>query len=86
MKFTTCSGVPVNRARSRGSCVATPTGQVFKWHLRIMMQPMATREMVPNPYSSAPSRAAITMSRPVRICPSAWTRILSRSRFITRVC
>jgi hypothetical protein len=23
-----------------GSCVATPTGQVFRWHTRIMMQPM----------------------------------------------
>ncbi len=35
----TCSGVPVNRLRSTGSCVATPTGQVLRWHLRIMMQP-----------------------------------------------
>ena len=37
----TCSGLPWNFLRSSGSCVATPTGQVFKWHLRIMMQPMA---------------------------------------------
>ncbi len=29
-KLMTCSGVPVNRLRSTGSCVATPTGQVFK--------------------------------------------------------
>ena len=35
----TCSGLPANFARSSGSCVATPTGQVFRWHLRIMMQP-----------------------------------------------
>ena len=26
-------------ARSTGSWVATPTGQVLRWHLRIMMQP-----------------------------------------------
>jgi len=31
----------VKRARSTGSWVATPTGQVFRWHLRIMMQPAA---------------------------------------------
>ena len=37
----TCSGWPVKRARSTGSWVATPTGQVFRWHLRIMMQPAA---------------------------------------------
>ena len=37
----TCSGLPVKRLRSTGSCVATPTGQVFRWHLRIMMQPAA---------------------------------------------
>ena len=35
----TCSGLPVKRLRSSGSWVATPTGQVFRWHLRIMMQP-----------------------------------------------
>jgi len=26
------SGLPVKSLRSCGSCVATPTGQVFKWH------------------------------------------------------
>ena len=31
--------MPLKRARRTGSCVATPTGQVFRWHLRIMMQP-----------------------------------------------
>ena len=41
-KFTTCSGLPANFLRSSGSCVAMPTGQVFRWHLRIMMQPMVT--------------------------------------------
>ena len=37
----TCSGWPVKRLRSTGSWVATPTGQVLRWHLRIMMQPAA---------------------------------------------
>ena len=37
----TCSGWPLKRLRSTGSCVATPTGQVLRWHLRIMMQPAA---------------------------------------------
>ena len=41
-KLMTFSGVPVNFLRSAGSCVAMPTGQVFRWHLRIMMQPIAT--------------------------------------------
>ena len=36
-----------------------PTEQVFRWHLRIMMQPMVISGMVANPYSSAPSSAAI---------------------------
>ena len=39
MKRMTCSGLPANFLRSTGSCVAMPTGQVFRWHLRIMMQP-----------------------------------------------
>jgi hypothetical protein len=36
-----------------------PTGQVFRWHLRIMMQPSATSGMVEKPNSSAPSSAAM---------------------------
>ena len=39
----TCSGWPVKRLRSTGSWVATPTGQVLRWHLRIMMQPAAIK-------------------------------------------
>ena len=39
MNVTTNSGLPVNRARSSGFCVATPTGQVSRWQTRIMMQP-----------------------------------------------
>ena len=64
MKRMTCSGLPVNFLRSSGSCVAMPTGQVLRWHLRIKMQPLATSGAVANPNSSAPSSAAITTSRP----------------------
>ena len=55
-KLMTCSGVPVKRARRTGSWVAMPTAQVFKWHLRIMMQPIEMRGIVAKPNSSAPSR------------------------------
>jgi hypothetical protein len=51
--------------------VAMPTGQVFVWHFRIMMQPRAISGAVANPNSSAPSRAATAMSRPVFMPPSA---------------
>ena len=39
--------------------MATPTGQVFRWQTRIMMQPVATSGAVAKPNSSAPSSAAI---------------------------
>ena len=81
----TCSGRPTKRLRSTGSCVATPTGQVFKWHLRIMMQPAATSGAVAKPNSSAPSRAPTTTSRPVRRPPSTCTAMRERSRFSTSV-
>src|SRR6266516_2014428 len=45
----TCSGWPVKRLRSTGSWVATPTGQVLRWHLRIMMQPAAIRGAAAEP-------------------------------------
>ena len=69
-KLTTFSGVPWNFARSAGSCVAMPTGQVLRWHLRIMMQPIATSGAVEKPNSSAPSSAAMVTSRPVCSLPS----------------
>ncbi len=75
----TCSGLPVKRARSTGSCVATPTGQVLRWHLRIMTQPAAISGAVAMPNSSAPSRAPITTSRPVRMPPSTCTAMRPRS-------
>ncbi len=77
-KLTTCSGSPVKSWRSSSSCVATPTGQVLRWHLRIMMQPMAMRAPVAMPHSSAPSRVAMATSRPVRSRPSVWSTTRSR--------
>ena len=79
-RLTTFSGLPSNLARSLGSCVHTPTGQVLEWHCRTMMQPMAISEAVPMPYSSAPSMAAITTSRPVLMPPSVRSSTFSRSR------
>ena len=73
--------MPSNLARSFGSWVQTPTGQVLEWHCRTMMQPIAISEAVPMPYSSAPSMAAITTSRPVLMPPSVRSSTFSRSRF-----
>ena len=83
MKFTTCSGCPANFARRRGSCVAMPTGQVFKWQARIMMQPSAISGEVENPNSSAPSSAPTTTSRPVFSWPSTSTVMRLRRSFRT---
>ena len=77
-KLTTNSGLPVNFLRSSGSCVATPTGQVFRWQTRIMMQPDTTSGAVAKPNSSAPISAAMTTSRPVFSCPSTCTTMRSR--------
>ena len=85
-KVTTNSGLPVNRARSSGFWVATPTGQVSRWQTRIMTQPETTSGAVAKPYSSAPSSAAISTSRPVFIAPSTWTVIRSRRPLSSRVC
>src|SRR5215469_5997439 len=81
----TCSGVPLKRLRSTGSWVATPTGQVLRWHTRIMMQPAAINGAVEKPNSSAPSNAPITTSRPVRMPPSTCTEMRPRSRLATSV-
>ena len=85
-KLTTCSGWPAKRARSTGSCVAMPTGHVFRWHLRIMMQPIVISGVVANPNSSAPSSAAITTSRPVCSLPSVCTLIRLRRSFSSSTC
>ena len=82
----TCSGWPVNFLRNTGSCVATPTGQVFRWHLRIMMQPAAISGAVAKPNSSAPSSAPTTTSRPVRSPPSTCTAMRPRKPLRTSVC
>ena len=82
--MTTLSAEPVNLARSAGSWVQTPTGQVFDWHCRTMMQPMAISAAVPMPNSSAPSIAAMTMSRPVRSPPSVRSTTRSRRLLMVR--
>ena len=85
-KFTMCSGSPVKCLRNSGSCVATPTGHVFKWHFRIIIQPSEINAAVAKPNSSAPSKAPTTTSRPVRKPPSTCTEIRPRNSFITKVC
>ena len=85
-KFSTNSGLPLNRSRSTGFCVATPTGQVSRWQTRIMMQPATTSGAVAKPNSSAPSSAAIITSRPVLSWPSTWTTIRSRNPLSSNVC
>ena len=85
-KVTTNSGLPVNRWRSTGFWVATPTGQVSRWQTRIMMQPLTTSGAVAKPNSSAPSSAATTTSRPVLSWPSVCTTIRSRSPLRSSVC
>ena len=77
--------MPVNLFLNSGSWVATPTGHVFRWHFLIIIQPEATNGAVENPNSSAPSKAPIITSRPVRKPPSTWTVILSRNLLMTRV-
>ena len=72
--------------RSSGSWVATPTGQVLVWHLRIMTHPSTINAVVPKPNSSAPSKAMLIMSRPVFNCPSTCSFTCPRSPFNTKVC
>ena len=85
-KLTTCSGLPLKRARSSGSWVAMPCGQVFFWQARIMTQPSTISAAVAKPNSSAPSSAAITTSRPVLSSPSHCTVMRERRPFRTSVC
>ena len=85
-KFTTCSGVPWKRLRSSGSWVAMPTGHVFRWQARIMMQPVAISGAVEKPNSSAPRHAAMATSRPVFSWPSVWTVMRERRSFFSSVC
>ncbi len=85
IRLMTFSGLPVKRSRRSGRWVQTPTGQVLEWHCRTRMQPMATSDSVPMPYSSAPSRAAMTMSRPVLSPPSVRRVTRWRSRLRVRI-
>ena len=85
-KLITCSGSPAKRLRSSGSCVAMPTEQVLRWHLRSMMQPMTTIGAVAKPNSSAPSRQAMATSRPVLSWPSVCTTMRPRRSLPTSTC
>ncbi len=82
----TCSGWPLKRLISSGSWVAMPTGQVFRWQARIMMQPVAISGAVEKPYSSAPSIAAMATSRPVLSWPSVCTVMRERRSLSSSVC
>ncbi len=63
-----------------------PTGQVLRWHLRIITQPAAISGAVAKPNSSAPIKAPTTTSRPVRKPPSTCTAMRPRKPFSTSVC
>ena len=84
-KLTTFSGVPVNFSLKDLSWLHTPTGQVLEWHCLTIMQPMATNEDVPIPYSSAPIIAAITTSLPVFKPPSVLNVTLCLKLFNVRI-
>lgn len=43
-----------------------PTGQVFKWHFRIIVHPRTIKGAVEKPNSSAPRMAATTTSNPAQ--------------------
>jgi hypothetical protein len=79
-------GLAGEAGAQHGSCVAMPTEQVFRWHLRIMMQPMAISGVVAKPNSSAPSSAAMTTSRPVCSLPSVCTRMRLRRSLSSSTC
>ena len=53
--------------------VATPVAQLFKWHIRRYLQPIAIIGPVPKPKLSAPREAALITSKPVFRPPSAWS-------------
>ncbi len=63
-----------------------PTGHVFRWQARIMMQPVAISGAVEKPISSAPSIAAMTTSRPVLSWPSVCTTMRERRSLSRSVC
>lgn len=58
--------------------MATPTGQVLRWHLRIIVQPKTIKGAVLNPISSAPNKAATTTSKPKRPINEPKTKTMLR--------
>ena len=83
-KLTTFSGIPLNLFLNSSFWVATPTGHLFVWQTRAIMHPSAIIATEPKPYSSAPSKAAITTSQPVLRPPSVLKITLSRKLFSKR--
>ena len=78
---------PRSASRSSGSCVAMPTGHVFRWQARIITQPVAISGAVAKPISSAPSSAATTTSRPglqlaVGLHPDARAQVVQDERLL----
>ena len=61
------------------TCVVMPTWQVSVWHLRQMVQPMATIAIVPKPTRFAPSSTILTTSEPLFMPPSHQISTRSRS-------
>ena len=78
--------MPVNFFLNSGSCVATPTEHVLRWHFLSIMQPIEINAPVAIPHSSAPNNAPIRTSFEVFICPSVCTTILSLSPLATNTC
>ena len=62
MLSTQC--IHISCSNSHLTWVATPTGQVFRWHFLIMVQPRTISGAVLKPNSSAPRSAATTTSWP----------------------
>lgn len=69
-----------------------PTGQVFKWHFRIIVHPRTIKGAVEKPNSSAPRMAATTTSNPAqkekemgKDNHSSWITLV-RCREKTKIC
>ena len=62
-----------------------PTGHTSLWHCLTNIHPIATKEVVPIPYSSAPNIDAIIISFPVFMPPSVRNRTLWRKLLATKI-
>ena len=64
-----------------------PTGQVLRWHFRIMMQPSTISGAVANPNSSAPSKrgdhhVAPGLHLPVGLHPDTPAQVVEHQRLM----